>query len=58
VNSPLIKEYYISFETEGKLIELKVPKLDDYKKINIGDKGKLTYQKNRLYNIMIYFEKE
>ncbi|CAM4440952.1 hypothetical protein [Paenibacillus tarimensis] len=56
-NSPQITEYYVEFEIEGECVDIKVPDLSDYKRLNIGETGMLIFQKNLLYKLFVDFKK-
>ncbi|PZD96660.1 hypothetical protein DNH61_05500 [Paenibacillus sambharensis] len=56
-NSPQITEYYVEFEIEGECVDIKVPDLSDYERLNVGETGVLTFQKNLLYKLFVDFKK-
>lgn len=55
-HSPLIQDYYVEFDSQNQLIELKVITKLGYEKINVGEHGVLSYQKNKFYKILIDFK--
>lgn len=55
-SSPMIKEYYVTFQVEDRTVELKVTWKKDYEKLMVGEEGIVSYQEKRLFNLFIDFE--
>ncbi|TGU99088.1 DUF2500 family protein, partial [Mesorhizobium sp. M00.F.Ca.ET.186.01.1.1] len=54
--SPTAKDYYVSFDVSGELLEIKLANIEQFNHLTIGEGGILTYQKKRFTTVFVSFE--
>jgi len=56
--SPTAKDYYVTFDVSGELLEIKLANIKQFNNLSIGEEGTLAYQKKRFTTVFVSFERK